>query len=127
MVPIEHKFANMTLNAPAGQEADVLPLRVYTDGEQCISCWKLTWRERLPALAFGRVWLSVLSGRTQPPVWLLATREALKEEGETSIPKIRLLWNRMLFLFRVYSSVRESEGRLRSLWNVLKAAKVIFT
>ena len=81
MSPIEHRFANVTLNAPTGKEDEVLPLPVYTDGEQCISCWQMSWRERLSALFFGRVWISVLSGRTQPPIWLLATREALKEES----------------------------------------------
>jgi hypothetical protein len=82
MSPIEHRFANVTLNAPDGQEDEVSPLPVYTDGKQCISCWRMNWRERLAALFFGRVWLSVLSGHTQPPVWLLATREALEYREE---------------------------------------------
>lgn len=81
MIPIDHKFASTTLNAPAGEEERILPLRVYSDGQQCISCWKMTWRERLSALFFGRVWLAVLGGQTQPPVWLWATREALKENN----------------------------------------------
>jgi hypothetical protein len=79
MIPIKHRFANTTLNAPAGKEDEISSLPIYTDGEQCISCWRLTWRERLAALIFGRVWLSVLGGSTQPPVWLWATREALRE------------------------------------------------
>lgn len=79
--PIDHEFANATLNAPAGCENDILPLRVYTDGQQCISCWQMTWRERLSALVFGRVWVSVLFGRTQPPMWLWGTRQALTEKG----------------------------------------------
>jgi hypothetical protein len=80
MLPIKHAFANMTLSAPAGQEEEIEPLPVYMDGEQCISCWQMSWRERLSALFFGRVWLSVLGGRTQPPVWLWVTREALREQ-----------------------------------------------
>lgn len=52
MEPINHRFANMTLQAPAGQEDEVLPLPV---------------------------WLAVLSGQTQPPVWLHAEREVLQE------------------------------------------------
>ena len=79
MVPIEHRFANRVLTAPTGKEEEVLPLHVFSDGEQCISCWRLTWRERLSALLFGRVWLSVLGGTTQPPVWIWATREALRK------------------------------------------------
>ena len=30
----------------------------------------MTFRERLNALFFGRVWLSVMCGSTQPPVWI---------------------------------------------------------
>ena len=80
MTPTNHKFANRTLGAPRGQEGEVLPLPVYTDGQQCISCWRLSWRERLSALVFGRVWLSVMSGVTQPPVWLSAERAVLQYE-----------------------------------------------
>ena len=53
---------------------DIAELPVWTDGEQCVSCWRLTWRERLSALLFGKVFLAVLSGRNQPPVAMSATR-----------------------------------------------------
>jgi len=55
------------------------PLPIWTDGEQCLSCWQMSWRERLSALLFGRVWLALLSGETQPPAWLGAQRTYLKE------------------------------------------------
>ena len=35
---------------------------------------KLNWKQRFSALIFGKVWLSVLSGQTQPPVWLDCTK-----------------------------------------------------
>jgi hypothetical protein len=61
--------ANAVLGAPANTNGrNVEGLAVYTDGEQCISCWKLSWRERLSALFFGKAWLYVLGGRTQPPI-----------------------------------------------------------
>lgn len=34
-----------------------------------ISCWGMTWRERIAAFLTGRVWLQVM-GSTQPPVFL---------------------------------------------------------
>ena len=80
--PIRHKFVNKELKAPYGKEDEIPPLPIYSDGEQCVSCWQMTWRERLSALFFGRVWLSVLNGHTQPPVWIWATKEALKK-GDT--------------------------------------------
>lgn len=74
MVPVEFASSNINLTAPAGQEARVSTLPAYTNGEYCVSCWRLNWRERFSALLFGTVWLSVLSGHTQPPVALRAER-----------------------------------------------------
>lgn len=48
-------------------------MRAYRNEHETISCWRLTWRERLSALAFGKVWLCVLGHRV-PPVSLNATR-----------------------------------------------------
>ncbi len=70
MTPIQFPQTNKVLTAPAGQESEIEPLPVHTDGKQCISCWRLTWRERLRVLFHGRVWLCCLTGATQPPVWL---------------------------------------------------------
>lgn len=71
MVPVKFKEANRKLLKPEGMtDEECSALWVYTDGKQCISCWKLSWKQRIKALLFGRVWLSVLYGGTQPPVWL---------------------------------------------------------
>lgn len=49
-------------------KCDDLP--IFTNDEECISLWKMTWRERFKAFLFGKVWLRVSSGNTQPPVSL---------------------------------------------------------
>lgn len=49
-------------------------LHVWSDGNQCVSCWKPTFKERLNILFGGKVWLGVLSGKTQPPVFVSGTR-----------------------------------------------------
>ena len=69
--PIKFPEANKNLLKPnETTDEECRSLWVYCDGEQCISCWKLGWRERIFALFFGKIWLSVLSGNTQPPVWI---------------------------------------------------------
>lgn len=71
MKAIKFKQANKCLGKPPSMtDAECHSLWVYTDGKQCISCWKLSWKHRLKALLFGRVWVSVLSGTTQPPIWV---------------------------------------------------------
>lgn len=85
MEPMKFEQANKNLLKPANmtdEECGSLP--VFTDGKQCISCWKMTWRERLSALFFGKVWLSVYFGQTQPPVWLMAAKEIFKNAKESS-------------------------------------------
>jgi hypothetical protein len=83
MKPIPFKHQTKELQ-PSGKEYsdDVLsvrPLPIFTNGEQCISCWQMSFRERLSALFFGRAWLAILSGSTQPPVVIEAAREYFKE------------------------------------------------
>ena len=50
------------------EECSSLP--VCTDGHQCVSCWKSGLWGRIKFLFRGKIWLSVLSGETQPPVWV---------------------------------------------------------
>lgn len=83
MKPVPFKYVNKTLQ-PSGAThsqnvSGVDSLPIWTDGEQCLSRWRLSWRDRLRVLIYGHVWLAVLSGATQPPVCLDAEREYLKE------------------------------------------------
>jgi hypothetical protein len=85
MEPVKFKESNRQLDPPGRTEysldiGDIKPLHAWTDGSQCISCWRPTWRERLSILVFGRVWLGVLSGGTQPPVSLHGEREFFQTE-----------------------------------------------
>ena len=71
MKPIKFKESNKTLNKPEGwTDEECQPLPVYTDNTQCISCWKMSFKQRLSAIFFGKIWLSVYTGTTQPPVWV---------------------------------------------------------
>lgn len=83
MKPANFEHSNKTIQ-PSGKTygpnvTGVEPLAVWTDGEQCVSCWRMTWRERLSALIFGRVWIAVLSGQTQPPIYAEAARSYFRE------------------------------------------------
>ena len=70
MTPSDFPQANLTLAKPAGMtDEQCKPLRVHTTGAEFVSCWRLTWRERL-AILFGRpLWLWIV-GRGHPPVML---------------------------------------------------------
>lgn len=56
----------------AGKSYGNLPAQ--RDGEQVLTCWSMSWRERFAAVVFGRVWLCV-HGDQQPPVWMRCERD----------------------------------------------------
>ena len=72
MTPIDFNESNKVLTKPAGYtDEQCSSLRVFTNGEQVISRWQLTWRERWLALWTGKFWVSVWSGHTSPPIKLM--------------------------------------------------------
>ena len=75
MKPVHFKQSNRQLEPPPDFTPDqtvlsIEPLSVWTDERQCVSCWRMSWKERIYALLFGKVWCAVLSGDTQPPIYL---------------------------------------------------------
>jgi len=86
MKPVPFGYSNRTLQPGSqqysGNVTGVDQLPVWTDGEQCVSCWTMSLRERLCALVFGRVWLALLSGRSQPPACIVVGREYLMVDWE---------------------------------------------
>jgi len=77
MKPIKFKNSNKILKAPKNwnEEEQCEELTIYSDGKQCVSCWRLSFFDRLSVLIFGKVWLYVMSEGTQPPVALIAKKE----------------------------------------------------
>lgn len=81
MTPAKFKESNRTLRKPDSMtNEECSSLEVFTDESICISCWHMSLIERLRALLFGKIWLGVLSGGTQPPVWLICRRSAWRKE-----------------------------------------------
>lgn len=71
MTPVKFKEANKNLLKPSNMSDDECgSLWVFNDGEQCISCWKVPFWKRIKLIFHGKVWLSIMSGNTQPPCWV---------------------------------------------------------
>lgn len=86
MKPIKFAEANKNLLKPQNMtDEECSSLWVFTDGEQCISCWKMSFKQRLSALIHGKVWLSVLSGQTQPPVWVDCAKTVFEQKEVTTM------------------------------------------
>lgn len=78
MKPLKFEEANLTLTAPEGMENEVIDLPVWTDGQHCLSCWKLSFYERLVALFSGKVWFWAI-GKTHPPILLTTANPKFKK------------------------------------------------
>ena len=71
MKPIDFPQSTKVLQKPSTMsDKECSSLHVWNDGKQCVSCWKPTFKERMNILFGGKVWLGVLSGKTQPPVFV---------------------------------------------------------
>lgn len=71
MKPIDFPQSTKVLQKPSTMsDKECSSLHVWSDGKQCVSCWKPTFKERMNILFGGKVWLGVLSGKTQPPVFV---------------------------------------------------------
>lgn len=63
MTPIEFTEQNVVF---AKDQPEYLPLPAYRDEDgTVISCWKLSWKERLKILLTGKLWLSILTFNAQ--------------------------------------------------------------
>ena len=67
--PVKFDGANSYLGPPPGSE-NVTGLYTFTNGVNSVSCWELSEAEIAEILKTKRVFLSALSGRSQPPVFV---------------------------------------------------------
>lgn len=70
ILPVSFEQANVTLKG--GDKADDLP--AFNDGKTTVSCWRPTFWAVVKIMFTRKIWLGVLNGNTQPPVWLTADK-----------------------------------------------------
>lgn len=89
MKPIDFKQSTKVLQRSSDMTDDeCAALPVWSDGMQCVSCWKPSLSERISLVFGGQVWLGVASGSTQPPVFL-SGKNVFK--GASSLSRVRSL------------------------------------
>lgn len=82
MTPGRFPEKTITLRRPEGMlEEDCGSLDVFQEPARgtTLSVWTMSWRERIAALVFGKVWVWVhAGGTTQPPIALSAERSPFR-------------------------------------------------
>jgi len=84
MKPKHFKEATVELKKPASltdEECESLFIH-QTEDNVCISLWTVSFWKRLKFLFHGKLWLGVLSGKTQPPVWLDMTKTLFIKDNQ---------------------------------------------
>ena len=76
--------SNKMLRPPSGmteKECGSLAVLSYAGDRIHASKWRMSFRERISALLFGRCWVFVHMPKTQPPIALLVTRTIFSPRG----------------------------------------------
>jgi hypothetical protein len=61
MRPVKFKEQNCTFAENQPEYLQLPALKIDSDNKEVISCWKLSFKERLRVLFLGRIWLSLAS------------------------------------------------------------------
>lgn len=54
MKPLKFPYSNVTFTK---NQPGYLPLPAWSDGMKVVTCWSLSWSERLRMLRTGRIWV----------------------------------------------------------------------
>jgi len=94
MKPSKFKYQN-TVFAKDQPEYQQLPaLLLDTPNGEVISCWKLSFKERLQVLLFGKVWLSLMTfNKPLTPSYLAVNRKEVFSHSDDSIVWYKKFWN----------------------------------
>ena len=83
MKPIRFKEVNKWLDKPESMTTEECKsMFIYTDNRECISCWRLTFWERMKILFLGKLWVRIVSGKTQPPIALTIAKTIFELESK---------------------------------------------
>ncbi len=81
MKPIKFDKQNSTLLPPRSMNSEACSnLPVYKTMIDIISCWKMSWRERIAGLIYGKVWIKIRAGMTHPPIALSCEKTIFLKE-----------------------------------------------
>jgi len=86
MKPVEFKHQNIVFAKDQPEYQPLSALKIDAPTGEVISCWKLTFKERLKVLVFGRVWMSLMSfNKPLTPSYLAVNRKEVFSHPDDKI------------------------------------------
>lgn len=93
MKPIKFKHQNVVFAENQDEYLNLPALKL--DSGEVISCWKMSFKERLTVLFTGKVWLSLLSfNKPLTPSLLSINRKELYTHSDDNISFLRKYFNK---------------------------------
>jgi hypothetical protein len=72
--PVDFPEANGTLYGGDLWPYPVMDIPVWRTPTEIVSCWQMSFADRLRSLIFGRVWFRCLTTTSHPPILLETSR-----------------------------------------------------
>ncbi len=108
MKPVEFKHQNIVFAKDQPEYQQLPALRLDTPEGEVISCWRLSFKERLQVLVLGRVWLSLMSfNKPLTPSFLAVNRKDVfshPDDEKTILKRIKKFFCRL----EIHTSKRPS-------------------
>lgn len=99
MKPIEFKHQNVVFAKDQPEYQPLPALRLDTPEGQVISCWKLTFRERLTILFTGKLWVSLMSfNKPLTPSFFSVNRRDVYTHPDDKTP----FWKRVSLILALF-------------------------
>ena len=98
MKPVEFKHQNIVFAKDQPEYQPLPALRIDSPEGEVVSCWKLSFKERIKIVFTGRVWLSLMSfNKPLTPSYLAVNRKEVyshPDDNITLISKLKTLFRR---------------------------------
>lgn len=93
MKPIKFKHQNIVFAKDQPEYNQLPALKLDSPRGEVISCWKLSFKERVKVLFLGRIWLSIMSfNKPLTPTFLSVNRKDVyshEDDKKTMLSKIK--------------------------------------
>ena len=97
MKPVKFKHQNVVFAKDQPEYQPLPALRIDSPSGEVISCWKLSFKERIKVLLFGKIWLSLMSfNKPLTPSYLSVNRKDVYSHPEDLIKWYKKLFNKII-------------------------------
>jgi len=107
MKPVEFKHQNIVFAKDQPEYQPLPALRIDSPEGEVISCWRLSFKERIKVLVFGRVWMSLMSfNKPLTPSYLAIDRKDVFSNPDDAVK----WWKKYLKLVKLPQMLKRAKN-----------------